>query len=46
MPDDILIQISIINRGPEEKHLLPTLWFRNYWSWSNDYENPAQSYTQ
>src|SRR5581483_7540273 len=30
-----LIQISVINRGPEEKilHLLPTLWFRNTWSW-------------
>ena len=34
-PDNILIQISVINRGPEEKilHLLPTLWFRNTWSW-------------
>jgi hypothetical protein len=42
LPDDILIQISIINRGSEEKtlHLLPTFWFRNYWSWSNDYEKP------
>src|SRR5579863_8441632 len=34
-PEDILIQISIYNRGPEaaELHLLPTLWFRNHWSW-------------
>lgn len=41
-PEDILIQISISNRGPEEKtlHLLPTLLFRNYWSWSNKYEKP------
>jgi hypothetical protein len=33
--DDILIQISIANRGPEAAscHLLPTLWFRNTWSW-------------
>jgi hypothetical protein len=33
--DDILIQIHAINRGPEtaELHLLPTLWFRNTWSW-------------
>ncbi|MEO8342154.1 MAG: glucosidase, partial [Nitrospirota bacterium] len=35
-PDDILVQITAINRGPEkaELHLLPTLWFRNDWaSW-------------
>jgi hypothetical protein len=33
-PDDILIQITAHNRGPEaaELHLLPTLWFRNLWS--------------
>lgn len=41
-PEDILIQISISNRGPEEKmlHLLPTLWFRNSWSWNTKYEKP------
>jgi len=34
-PEDTLIQISVHNRGPEsaELHLLPTLWFRNQWSW-------------
>jgi hypothetical protein len=34
-PDDLLIRIEIINRGPEaaDLHLLPTLWFRNTWSW-------------
>jgi hypothetical protein len=34
-PDDILIRISIANRGPEAAslHVLPTLWFRNTWSW-------------
>ncbi len=34
-PADLLIQISIHNRGPEtaELHVLPTLWFRNQWSW-------------
>ncbi|MGC1305581.1 MAG: glucosidase [Phormidesmis sp.] len=34
-PEDVLIQISITNRGPEaaDLHLLPTLWFRNTWSW-------------
>ena len=33
-PDDILVKISAVNRGPEaaELHLLPTLWFRNDWS--------------
>ncbi len=32
--EDILVQITVINRGPEaaELHLLPTLWFRNDWS--------------
>ncbi len=34
-PEDILIRISVINRGPETANLrlLPTLWFRNTWSW-------------
>ncbi|MGB8980637.1 MAG: hypothetical protein WCC12_02070, partial [Anaerolineales bacterium] len=41
-PDDILIKITAINRGPETKplHLLPTLWFRNTWSWV--YPNQAK----
>ena len=35
-PDDILIQVSVCNRGPEPAtlHVLPTLWFRNTWTWS------------
>jgi len=34
-PDDILIRITVANRGPEaaELDLLPTVWFRNTWSW-------------
>ena len=34
-PEDILIQISMCNRGSEEAalYVLPTLWFRNTWSW-------------
>ena len=34
-PEDILIQISVSNRGPESAtiHVLPTLWFRNTWTW-------------
>src|SRR3974377_2303438 len=37
-PEDILIKITICNRGPEAAslHVLPTLWFRNTWSWSQD----------
>jgi hypothetical protein len=34
-PEDILIRITVCNRGPEPATLqvLPTLWFRNTWSW-------------
>jgi Mannosylglycerate hydrolase MGH1-like glycoside hydrolase domain len=41
-PDDILIRISAVNRGPEPAHLdlLPTLWFRNDWSWYLDRPKP------
>ncbi|MFE4105840.1 MGH1-like glycoside hydrolase domain-containing protein [Almyronema epifaneia] len=40
--DDILIQISVVNRGPETKtlHVLPHLWFRNTWSWDENSEQP------
>ncbi len=33
--DDLLIEITVTNRGPEmaDLHLLPTLWFRNTWAW-------------
>jgi hypothetical protein len=39
-PDDLLIRISLGNRGPETAtlHVLPTLWFRNTWSWGCEYE--------
>jgi mannosylglycerate hydrolase MGH1-like protein len=42
-PQDMLIQISLYNRGPEaaEVHLLPTVWFRNQWSWHGDPNRPA-----
>ena len=34
-PEDLFIQISVSNRGPEAATLrvLPTLWFRNIWTW-------------
>ena len=33
--NDMLIRLTVANRGPEKAtlHLLPTLWFRNTWSW-------------
>src|SRR6184192_4420659 len=41
--NDILIRLTITNRGPERAtlHLLPTLWFRNTWSWTVGAERPA-----
>jgi hypothetical protein len=41
--EDLLIQITAHNRGPEaaELHLLPTLWFRNQWSWPGGAERPT-----
>jgi hypothetical protein len=40
--EDLLIRITICNRGPEpaEIHVLPTLWFRNTWSWGGKEEKP------
>lgn len=37
-PEDVLIQITVHNRGPDTAtvDVLPTLWFRNRWSWQND----------
>jgi hypothetical protein len=42
-PEDILIQITVENRGPElaSLHLLPTLWFRNTWSWGGHAARPS-----
>ena len=42
-PEDILIRISIHNRGLEaaQIHLLPSLWFRNTWSWARDQVKPV-----
>jgi hypothetical protein len=41
--DDILVRVSAHNRGPEAARLevLPTLWFRNTWSWRKDAPKPA-----
>ncbi len=41
--EDILIRINVENRGPEtaELHLLPTIWFRNTWSWGDNGPRPV-----
>jgi hypothetical protein len=41
-PEDLLIKISVCNRGPESAvlHVLPTLWFRNTWSWHDGGTKP------
>jgi Glycosyl hydrolase family 63 C-terminal domain len=42
-PEDVLIKISLCNRGPDPAHLevLPTLWFRNTWSWPDGGAKPV-----
>jgi hypothetical protein len=42
-PDDILVRITIANRGPERATLvlLPTIWFRNTWSWKAGAAKPT-----
>ncbi len=41
-PNDMLVRITVANRGEEEAevHLLPTLWFRNTWSWADAEPEP------
>jgi hypothetical protein len=42
-PNDILMTVRATNAGPEPDtlHILPTVWFRNTWSWDVDAEKPA-----
>src|SRR5690349_12152248 len=42
-PEDLLVEITVVNRGSEQAslHVLPTLWFRNTWSWGGDETRPA-----
>ncbi len=42
-PEDILIRIELINRGPEAATIdvLPTVWFRNTWSWRPNIRRPS-----
>src|SRR5262252_4525755 len=41
-PEDILVRITVSNRGPEpaQIHVLPTRWFRNTWSWGGKVDKP------
>jgi hypothetical protein len=41
-PEDVLLRVTVHNRGPEhaELRLLPTLWFRNSWSWGTGARRP------
>jgi len=43
--NDILVRISVTNRGPDSAplHILPHLWFRNQWSWGGTEEKPVLS---
>jgi hypothetical protein len=46
-PEDVLIRITVTNRGPEDAmlHVLPTIWFRNTWSWGGTAHRPLISTT-
>jgi hypothetical protein len=41
-PDDVCVRLRVRNAGPDaaELHVLPTLWFRNRWSWEADAARP------
>jgi hypothetical protein len=43
--DDVLMQVTVHNRGPESAilHVLPQLWFRNTWSWAGIADKPSLS---
>ncbi|MGI4862881.1 MAG: MGH1-like glycoside hydrolase domain-containing protein [Janthinobacterium lividum] len=45
--EDVLIQLTVVNRGPAEAtlHLLPQLWFRNTWAWGYDDPRPTLAAT-
>jgi hypothetical protein len=42
-PRDILLRVTAHNRGPDpaELHLLPTIWYRNTWSWNENQPRPS-----
>lgn len=46
-PEDLLVRITATNRGPQDApiHLLPTIWFRNTWSWGYSADRPRLALT-
>jgi len=46
-PDDLLMTISVTNKGPDADtlHVLPTAWFRNTWSWDVNEPKPTMAAT-
>ncbi len=44
-PEDILIRITVFNRGSEDAalNLLPQIWFRNTWAWGSDGHKPKMA---
>jgi hypothetical protein len=42
-PDDVCLRVRVRNAGPDTAtlHVLPTLWFRNRWSWNPDVARPT-----
>jgi hypothetical protein len=42
-PDDLLMRVTVSNRGPQaaDIHVLPTVWFRNTWSWADGRIKPT-----
>ncbi len=42
-PDDMLMRVTVVNRGPEPArlHVLPQLWARNTWSWADSPRRPS-----
>jgi hypothetical protein len=44
-PEDLLVQLTLTNRGPSPAtlHVLPTIWFRNVWSWGQNVPRPSLS---
>jgi hypothetical protein len=47
-PEDICIRLTIANRGPDAArlHVLPTLWFRNTWTWTGAGHPPRPELAQ
>ena len=47
-PEDLLMQVTVHNRGPEdaEIHVLPTVWFRHTWSWAGGTDQPLLTSVQ